>query len=179
MAEISGCRPAPVKADDINHCGIVSGRSLRTTAATDRARQVPVGSSTGSAADASPLSRIPHWPDRDCCRLRTAETSDFITLPAQRRRLCSASVKRILLFTAPQFTHSNLWTARSRRVGCRVTPANSVGLRHFGQVSSITRSKDMLATYSEIAHRRYSEIAHRVVQNSSPGTLSEAKYIAV
>jgi hypothetical protein len=37
---------------------------------------------------------------------------------------------------------SNLWTARSRRVLCGLIKASFSGLRHFGQVSSMKRSKD-------------------------------------
>ena len=40
-----------------------------------------------------------------------------------------------LVFTTPQSAHSNLWTARSRRVECCSITASFISLRHLGQVS--------------------------------------------
>jgi hypothetical protein len=40
--------------------------------------------------------------------------------------------------------HWNLWTARSRRVGCSSMGARVIGLRHFEQVSFMNRSKDIV-----------------------------------
>jgi hypothetical protein len=45
---------------------------------------------------------------------------------------------------APQSVHSNLWSDRSRRVGCCSIRASFIGLRHLGQVSFAKRSKDMM-----------------------------------
>ena len=52
--------------------------------------------------------------------------------------------KRILVLTPPQSVHSNLWSERSRRVGCCSIRASFIGLRHFGQVSFAKRSRDMV-----------------------------------
>ena len=71
--------------------------------------------------------------------------------PSTGRALTVGSVttacfrNRILVFTCPQTAQSNLWTARSRRVVCGLITASLSGLRHFGQVSSIKRSKDRLS----------------------------------
>jgi hypothetical protein len=56
--------------------------------------------------------------------------------------------KRILVCTVPQFEHSNLWTARLRRVGWGSITAGISGWRHFGQVSFIKRSIDMMNSFS-------------------------------
>src|ERR1700678_1571262 len=56
--------------------------------------------------------------------------------------------KRMLVCTAPQFEHSNLWTARLRRVGWGSITAGISGWRHFGQVSFIKRSRDMMNSFS-------------------------------
>ena len=53
--------------------------------------------------------------------------------------------KSTLVFTAPQFGHSKLWTARSVRVGCGLIASSFNGLRHFGQTSFIKRSKDRVS----------------------------------
>ena len=52
---------------------------------------------------------------------------------------------RISVFTRPQSAQSNLWTARSHRVACGSITASLSGLRHFGQLSSIKRSKDRVS----------------------------------
>jgi hypothetical protein len=51
-------------------------------------------------------------------------------LPVQAATGCFR--KRILVFTPPQSAHSNLWTARSRRVECCSITASFIGLRHLG-----------------------------------------------
>jgi hypothetical protein len=53
--------------------------------------------------------------------------------------------KSTLVFTAPQFAHSKLWTARSARIGCGLITPGFKGLRHFGQTSFIKRSKDRVS----------------------------------
>ena len=50
--------------------------------------------------------------------------------------------KSNLVFTAPQFAHSKLWTARSARAGCGLITPGFKGLRHFWQTSFMKRSKD-------------------------------------
>ena len=50
--------------------------------------------------------------------------------------------KSTLVFTAPQFAHSKLWTARSTRAGCGLITPGFKGLRHFWQTSFMKRSKD-------------------------------------
>ena len=60
----------------------------------------------------------------------------YFRLPVQAAD-CNRCRNRILVFTAPLCAHSNLWTARSLRVGCCSTAAGLIGLRHFGQVSFI------------------------------------------
>jgi hypothetical protein len=46
-----------------------------------------------------------------------------------------------------QLVHSNLCTASSRLVGCCLMPASFVGLRHFGHVSFIKMSKDIVVLF--------------------------------
>ena len=54
---------------------------------------------------------------------------------------CFRKTTRVV--TPPHFAHSNLWTVRSRRVGCCSVRASFIGLRHRGQISFMNRSKDM------------------------------------
>ena len=59
--------------------------------------------------------------------------------------------KSILILVELQLAHWNLWTARSRRVGCGSMAASVIGLRHFVQVSFMKRSKDIVGI-SQLAH---------------------------
>ena len=52
--------------------------------------------------------------------------------------------KSILILVELQLAHWNLWTARSRRVGCGSMAASVISLRHFAQVSFMKRSKDIV-----------------------------------
>src|ERR1700734_4149272 len=62
--------------------------------------------------------------------------------------------KRILVCTVPQLEHSNLWTARLRRVGWGSITAGISGWRHFGQVSFIKRSIDMMNSFIALGHSK-------------------------
>src|ERR1700678_4160299 len=55
---------------------------------------------------------------------------------------------RMLVCTAPQFEHLDLWTERLRRVGWGSMTAGISSWRHFGQVSFIKRSIDMMNSFS-------------------------------
>ena len=57
--------------------------------------------------------------------------------------------KSTLVFTAPQFAHSKLWTARSARTGCGLIMPGFKGLRHFGHTSFIKRSKDRVSLLND------------------------------
>jgi hypothetical protein len=61
---------------------------------------------------------------------------------AVHRQAATCFRKTTLVVTPPHSAHSNLWTVRSRRIGCRSMRASFIGLRHLGQVSFINRSKD-------------------------------------
>jgi hypothetical protein len=65
------------------------------------------------------------------------------------------SRKRTFEATGPQPAHSNLCTVRRRLVGCGAMVASFIGLRHFGQVSFINRSKDMVALLGDRFLARY------------------------
>ena len=51
------------------------------------------------------------------------------------------------MVTCPQLVHSNLCTAKSRLLGCDATAERLIGLRHFGHVSFMKRSKDMVGPF--------------------------------
>src|ERR1700733_13476692 len=51
--------------------------------------------------------------------------------------------QRILVVTCPQLVHLNLCIASSCLVGCGSTAASFSGLRHFGHVSFIKRSRNI------------------------------------
>src|ERR1700691_2118283 len=73
-------------------------------------------------------------------------SSRFVKVAAEAAVHCQAAAcfrKTTLVATPPHFAHSNLWTVRSRRVGCCSVRASFIGLRHLGQVSFMNRSKDM------------------------------------
>src|ERR1700677_3296708 len=59
---------------------------------------------------------------------------------------------RMLVCTAPQFEHLDLWTERLRRVGWGSMTAGISSWRHFGQVSFIKRSIDMMNSFVALGH---------------------------
>ncbi len=74
--------------------------------------------------------------------MQPSTAADF---PCQAATACFR--KKTLVFTTPHSAHSNLWTERSRRVGCCSMRASFIGLRHLGQVSFMNRSIDMVRPF--------------------------------